>query len=463
MFWCSATLSQDRSSFITIEGALRDAQGTPVAGASVIASGKNHPAPIETLTKADGTFLLILSDAGSYSVRAVKIGFRESVIDAVGLAAGEKKHLDLVLATMAGDNRSASGESQPTGTAATPMELQDTPTFTVAGVTDWSNAGLHGSDATSKASDALTRETLELKSRKAGAKGPTSGSSLSDADSSEKSEGERHRVAGDLDERSGDPVAAVGEYERAVRIDPSEENYFAWGTELLLHKAPQQAAEVFSVAATKYPKSAKILAGLGAALYTSGSFQEAAQRLCQASDLDPDARAFYLFLGEMQTAANEPLPCASGKLGRFARENPWDASANYYYALSLWKPERASSNAQSARQVESLLERAVNLKPQFTAAYIELGIVRAGQGNFDGAVAVLQKAVEIDSDSAEAHYQLGLAYKRTGEQEKGDQEFAAYKAAQSRETADLERQRRELRQFLIVLKDQATPASSAPR
>jgi Flp pilus assembly protein TadD len=129
----------------------------------------------------------------------------------------------------------------------------------------------------------------------------------------------------------------------------------------------------------------------------------------------------------------------------------------------LWKPERASSNAQSARQVESLLERAVNLKPQFTAAYIELGIVRAGQGNFDGAVAVLQKAVEIDSDSAEAHYQLGLAYKRTGEQEKGDQEFAAYKAAQSRETADLERQRRELRQFLIVLKDQATPASSAPR
>ena len=102
MFWCSATLSQDRSSFITIEGTLRDAQGTPVAGASVIASGKNHPAPIETLTKADGTFLLILSDAGSYSVRAVKIGFRESVIDAVGLAAGEKKHLDLVLATMAG-------------------------------------------------------------------------------------------------------------------------------------------------------------------------------------------------------------------------------------------------------------------------------------------------------------------------------------------------------------------------
>jgi Tfp pilus assembly protein PilF len=463
IFSCPAVLAQTSPSSITIEGTVRDTQGKPVAGASVMASGKSHAATVETKTEVDGTFLLNLVNSGTYSVRVAMSGFRDAIVDAVVLAAGEKRRVQLVLMVAPGDSRSAAGETQPAGATAPPMELQDAPTFTVAGVTDWSNAGLHGSDTTSKASDALTRETLELKSRNADVKGSSSDSSFSDAGTGKKSEADVHRLAGDVNERSGNPVAAVGEYERAVRIDPSEENYFAWGTELLLHKAPQQAAEVFLTATAKHPKSARILAGLGAALYASGSFAEAAQRLCEASNLDPDAHAFYVFLGEMEKAANEALPCAEEQLARFARENPGDASANYFYAVSVWKHERASSNAESAGKVESLLEQAVSLDPRFAAAYLELGVVRAGRGDFTRATQALKKAVELDANSADAHYQLGLAYKRNGEQTKAEQEFGAYKAAQSREAADLERQRRDLRQFLIVLKVQPAPASSAPR
>jgi len=43
--------------------------------------------------------------------------------------------------------------------------------------------------------------------------------------------------AGELDEKLGNPVAAVNELEQAVREDGSEENYFLWGSELLLHRA----------------------------------------------------------------------------------------------------------------------------------------------------------------------------------------------------------------------------------
>jgi tetratricopeptide (TPR) repeat protein len=462
IFCCSVVLAQTSPSSVVIEGTVRDAQGKPVAGALVIASGKSQ-ATVQTKTSEDGTFLLNPVNSGTYSVSAAMSGFRDVIVDAVVLAAGEKKRIDLVLLTASQDSRSAAGESQATGTNAPPMELQDAPTFTVAGVTDWSNAGLHGSDTTSKASDALTRETLELKSRDADVKGSTSASSRSGAGNGKKSEADGHRLAGDADERSGNPVAAVGEYEHAARIDASEENYFAWGTELLLHKAPQQAAEVFLAATGKHPRSARILAGLGAALYASGSFADAAQRLCQASDLDPDSRAFYVFLGEMEKATNGPLPCAEEELARFARENPADASANYFYAVSVWKQERAPDNPENAHQVESLLERAVSLNPQYAPAYLELGKVRAARGDFAAAIQVLTKAVELDGNSADAHYQLGLAYKRNGEQAKAEQEFAAYKAAQSREAADLERQRRQLRQFLIVLKDQAAPTPPAPR
>jgi tetratricopeptide (TPR) repeat protein len=473
ILFCSAILAQDAGRSITVEGTVRDAHGKAVEGASVTLSTAEQPRLVETRTKADGTFLMTWRDAGSFSVRAAKSGFRDGVAEEVVLTTGQKKHLELVLGDLAGTNGGGgSGQSQakgptgngPPGNGAAAMELEDAPNFTVAGVTDWSNAGLHGSATTSKASDALTRETVELKSENTGTKDSSSGSSAAAVErSANEAEADRRRLAGDAEERSGNPVAAVREYERAVRLDPSEENYFAWARELLLHKAPQQAAEVFSTAAAKHPNSVRILAGLGAALFASGSYGEAAQRLCQASDLNPDATALYLFLGQMEKAANESLPCAKEKLARFAREHPGDASANYYYAVSLWKGERESNSAAGARQTEALLESAVRLNPGFGAAYLELGMVWMARGNFAKAIVALKKAGELDEGSADAHYQLGLAYKRNGQQTQAEHEFAAYKAAQSREAADLERQRRELRQFLIVLKDQATPAPAAPR
>src|SRR6202000_2766959 len=79
-----------------------------------------------------------------------------------------------------------------------------------------------------------------------------------------------HRLLGDLDEKLGDPLNAVRADEKAVRLDPSEQNYFQWGSELLLHRAVQPAVEVFRDGATAHPKSERMLAALGAALFGGG-------------------------------------------------------------------------------------------------------------------------------------------------------------------------------------------------
>jgi hypothetical protein len=54
-----------------------------------------------------------------------------------------------------------------------------------------------------------------------------------------------------------------------------------------------------------------------------------------------------------------------------------------------------------------------------------------------------------------------LACRRIGEESKAEQEFLVYEKVEKTETATIERQRQELRQFLIILKDQ--PAASSPR
>jgi len=253
----------------------------------------------------------------------------------------------------------------------------------------------------------------------------------------------------------------VREYEQAARLDPSEQNFFAWGTELLLHRAVKPAVEVFDKGTATHPKSARMLAGLGAALYAGGSYADAASRVCAASDLQPADPTPYLFLGKMEKAAPDPLPCVEQKLARFAHDQPAAALANYYYAVALWKEsrnnEKDSGHRSTLRQVEALLQKAIAADPKLTEAYLQLGAVYAVQGEFPQAISAYQKAIEVNPQSGEAHYRLALGYKRTGENEKSERELQLFKQADKTETAAIEQQRREIRQFLIILKDQPQP------
>jgi tetratricopeptide (TPR) repeat protein len=242
-------------------------------------------------------------------------------------------------------------------------------------------------------------------------------------------------------------------------MDPSEQNYFEWGTELLLHKAAQPAFEVFTRGFSAHPNSARMLTGLGAALYSNGSWDEAARRLCAASDMDPAVPAPYLFLGKIEKTTPAPLPCSEQKLARFAQEQPGNALANYYYAISVWKREKGSEDPADLKRVEALLEKAVAIDPKLDEAYLQLGILHFAQGDFEQAIRDYKKAIEVNPQLGEAHRQLGLAYQRTDEKGKAQEEFQAYEQAEKAEAAETERQRRALRQFLIILKDKraATP------
>jgi tetratricopeptide (TPR) repeat protein len=439
---------------ITVSGTVRDLSGASVADASVFFEEKGTSAYVQATTKADGSFSFLAVRPGTYVVRARKAGFQEAVSDAMELSLGEKKHLDLVLKV--GTSGSAMVEP-PRGESSTAksggMEFSDKPSFTVAGVTDWTNVGGHGSDTKLRTSESLAKETAALKSGESGPSSANASGVARDADA--------HRELGDRAERSGDPLVAEHEYEEAVRLNPSEGNYFAWGTELLLHRAIKPAAEVFEKGAAAHPKSARMLAGLGAALYASGDYANAARRVCAAADLQPADPTPYVFLGEMEKAAPDPLPCAAEKLARFAHDQPSNALANYYFAVSVWKRAQRNESPAYLQKTEALLRKSIDADPKLDAAYVYLGMVYAARADFRKAIETYNKAVEINPQSSEAHYRLSQAYKRVGEEEKSEQEVQRYKEAEKAETAAIDQQRREIRQFLIILKDQ--PQSAAPQ
>ncbi len=148
----------------TVQGTIQDAAGKPVAAATVLLEEKGSSTRVETKTNAAGAFMLSAEHAGTYTVRVKKQGWRDAVMDSLVLSLGDRKHVDMVLLALQSTNPDSSASSRSAQDSPNTMEFNDEPNFTVAGVTDWSNLGLHGSSASSKTSESLAKETLALKS-----------------------------------------------------------------------------------------------------------------------------------------------------------------------------------------------------------------------------------------------------------------------------------------------------------
>ena len=426
-----APVSQRKSASAVIEGRICNAAGDPLSGVVIRLEKDSSGTPATVRSDAEGRYGFFDLAEGSYRLILEQSTFRPLVLSPILLKSGEKKHLDAVLEKIPDGNDPADSGN---------LEFSDSPAFKIAGVTDWSNVGLHGSDANVRTSDSLAKEAASLKSS------PTE--RATDATSA----GEAHRARGDFKEANGDPVGAVNEYEAAVKADPSEQNYFAWGAELLLHRAGQPAVQVFSKGVKAHPHSARMLAGLGAAYYLNGQYNEAATQICSASDLNPADPAPYLFLGQMENAAADPLACSESALARFAADQPANARANFFYALVLWKKARKTQDAAELARAEQLFRKAAGLDPRFAEVYLQLGMLYNARGEKDAALAAFQQAVAAGPRLSAAHYQLSLAYRRSGDVAKADQEIKVYDELRRSEDAALEKERRDLRQFVTILK-----------
>jgi tetratricopeptide (TPR) repeat protein len=418
-----------------IEGKVCTAAGAPIADA-VVQLWPSTPGAkvVEIRTDRDGRFAAQVPGAGRYKLLVAGIGFHNTVLPETDFVAGQSKHLDIVL------ERATTGN--PANSASAGIELSDEPNFTVAGVTDWSNVGLHGSDANVRTSDSLVKDTAALM-----------GGPGAEASSGALSEGDRHRLLGDAKEKSGDLVAAVNEYQRAVKLDPSEENYFAWGSELLLHRAGIAAVEVFQQGVKQHRKSARMHAGLGAAYYANGQFDEAAERMCEASDLNPADSQPYLFLGRMLQASTGLVGCSDETLRRFVTLQPENAQANDYYGVVLWKQGRQVAHGDEFGRAEAYFKKAIALDPKLGEVYVHLGMLYNARGQRDAALHAFEEAVAASPKLSAGHYQLSLAYRRAGETAKAEQQMALYEELKHSEDAELERERREMRQFVTTSKD----------
>jgi len=466
-------------------GAIRDSQNHPAVDAIVFLQPTAGGPNLVAHTDSNGSYRFSALREGTYSIRAEKSGLGDAKLGPIVIESKEAKHVDLTLTPQkaAGPERSA-----------TEPAFFDEPNFTVAGVTDSTYLGGHGSGGTLRSTETLTKATAKLGNAPAGNSLPASSAPvlekpLRDAVIREPGnfeanyllgkflvadrrpreglpflhralelnshKAEVHQLLGDADEQLGNPLGAVREYQRAVELDPNESNLFDWGAELLVHRAVEPAIEVFTKGNRLFPQSNRMLLGLGAALYAHGDFNQAARRFFEACDVNPADAAPYLFMAQVQSAEITHQDGFTQRLERFSRLQPDSALAKYYFAANLWTLQTEPSVADAAK-VSALLVEALRLNPNLGVAYLQLGILYSDRKDYTKAIEAYRKAVEVSPGLEQAHYRLARVYARMGNEPEAQKEMAIFELLSKKSEAAITRERSELQQFVVELRNRTT-------
>src|SRR5260370_4090183 len=136
----------------SLQGLVRDSHNRPVAAAKVSLQADIGTKTLTAITDSEGLYHFAALRAGVYTLRVEKAGYDAAIFAPCALGEKETKKIDLILKASA----------VPRGSTGTP-EFYDEPQFTVAGVTDTSQLGGHGSDTVVRTREGLARETVALK------------------------------------------------------------------------------------------------------------------------------------------------------------------------------------------------------------------------------------------------------------------------------------------------------------
>lgn len=169
--------------------------------------------------------------------------------------------------------------------------------------------------------------------------------------------------------------------------------------------------------------SARIHQVLAQLFMTQEKYPQAIQEYVKAIKRNPHLPGLYLGKGEAELAAGATEENRRQAANDFNAElaiNPGSADA----AFQLGQLRYGASDLNGASQ---FLMRAMALRPTFTEAHIAMGLVLARMGNEDAALAEFELAAKQDPNNRMAHYHLSQLYKKHGRTEEADRELKLFR------------------------------------
>ena len=265
--------------------------------------------------------------------------------------------------------------------------------------------------------------------------------------------GSIENLIGDIQEKRGDPLAAVHSYQAAVTLEPSEERYhLALGLELLRHQTFDAALVVFKQASTLFPQSVRVKILLGLAYFFVDRSTDASQALLDAARMDPQDETVARYLGEITLQdTSTPDPAAIAQVCSFADEHPQNRTADAFCGGILLKVARDSGDISRQPEILRRLQHAAHIGPREPLARCQLGKAFEWAGLWTQARPETEACVRLDPGSPDSHYQLSRIYRRLGLTALADQQTSLQQAAALRQSEESVRRTETVTKFLVLL------------
>ena len=260
-----------------------------------------------------------------------------------------------------------------------------------------------------------------------------------------------HNILAGLEEDSGQYLEAVQNYQRAVELDPSNEQYyFDLGLEYLSHFTFGPALEVYQVGTQKFPQSSRQYLGLAFSHYALREYPDSAGAFTTALEIDPDSQAVVqAWHTVLSFLAPNDWQGLLPRLDRLQAAHPQSAELAFCYGAALFRSELAKGPNGILDRGQSFLEKSVKLQPSFAAAHLELGSLYAAQKQDQKAVGQYLEAIRQDPKSDSAHYRLGQIYREMNQLELAAQELARHQELSRQHQEELKRNRSAIQQFIL--------------
>jgi tetratricopeptide (TPR) repeat protein len=235
-----------------------------------------------------------------------------------------------------------------------------------------------------------------------------------------------HQRLARSDEGLGQFTQASSEYQAAAKLEPSEQNLFGVGYELILAGLPPDAEKDFMLGIARYPQSVTLLIGIGTAEFLEGHSIDALKNFLQAAEASPSDPRPYPSLVQAFKVSGAERERVNATLKHYLEIAPHNAEAYYLYAVVLSQQSAKDGNADKIH-AKALLKQAIILNPNLVDAHFQLGILYAESNDHEAAAREFEETVRLAPNMKEAHYRLAIAYRSIGRTDKADHEMQLFR------------------------------------
>ncbi len=191
-----------------------------------------------------------------------------------------------------------------------------------------------------------------------------------------------------------------------------------------VHTYSDLATRASQELATSAPNSAPAHELNAESLEMQGKWEQAEKEYQAVLQQNPRLPGIHFRMGRLLLSKPNPAPDVADQAKKeFQQEleiDPSNAGAEYVLG-------ELSRQAQQLDDAELHFSRAAKLDPGFGDAFLGWGVTLITTKKFPEAITPLESAVRLEPANPTAHYNLAVAYTRSGRKQAGEKEFAIHR------------------------------------